>query len=595
MDIIQLLPDSIANQIAAGEVVQRPASVVKELIENSIDANSTSIQLIIKNAGKLLIQVIDDGSGMSETDARMCFSRHATSKIKTAKDLFSIRTKGFRGEALASIAAISHVELKTRSKDQELGNLISISGSKVKKQEYCQTAIGTSIAVKNLFYNIPARRNFLKSDPVETRHIIDEFQRLALAHPDIFFQLFHNGEEIYHLPSTKLRQRIVGVFGKSINDQLVPVEENTDIVKISGYIGKPESARKKRGEQFFFVNKRFIRSPYLNHAVKSAFENLLPEDHHPFYILFLEIDPAKIDVNVHPTKQEIKFQEERLIYNLLKASVKHALGQFNIVPSLDFEGNPLGDYSTPRSPTSASNRQSTGPSDGWKSFYEGLNVPSNQPKEAPDSVTLVTKPSQIIGSDPNDPRSEESGREPVQILNGYLIIAIKSGLMVLDQRAAHERILYERFMEQLTNAEVLSQRELFPTTLELNQSDALMLNSILEKTNQLGFDIQNFGGNTFIIHAVPANLTAGHNPEEMINQLIQQYRLNLELNLELDENIARSLASSTACKRGQKLSLEEMKSIIDQLFACEMPFKTPTGRNCFITFDKNKLERLFSG
>ncbi|MCB0654583.1 MAG: DNA mismatch repair endonuclease MutL [Saprospiraceae bacterium] len=592
MDIIQLLPDAIANQIAAGEVIQRPASVVKELMENAVDAGATWIQVLIRQAGKQLIQVVDNGKGMSETDARLCFERHATSKIKQAEDLFHIRTKGFRGEALASIASVAQVELRTRPAGEDLATLIQIAASKVEKQEYCQAPEGTSLAVKNLFFNVPARRNFLKSDPVEMRHIVEEFHRIAIAHPQIGLELFHQEEAIYRLPAQNLRQRLVALFGKAINEKLVPVEEETNIVRMQGFIAKPDYAKKSRGEQYFFVNQRFIKSPYLNHAVKSAYEQLLPEDHYPFYTLFLEIDPERIDVNVHPTKTEIKFQEERLIYNLLKASVKHALGQFQIVPTLDFEAEGIQhQHQTGRLGQYAPVREQ--PSANWRQLYEGLDNPLHR-KDDPIPVPII-RPSKANDLDAPIETSEWGweAKEPVQILLAYILVPIKSGMMLIDQQAAHERILYEQYLDQLSTAEVPTQRALFPATIELSGGDAHLLKEFLPKINQLGFEVEEFGGNTFIIHGLPAQLHYGDEPSRLIEQLLEELKQNRDLKLDVNEQVARSLAVSAACKRGTRLSTLEMQEIIDHLFACELPFKSPAGRNSFITLEKNKLERLF--
>ncbi|MEL6986302.1 MAG: DNA mismatch repair endonuclease MutL, partial [Bacteroidota bacterium] len=462
-DIIQLLPDAIANQIAAGEVIQRPASVVKELMENSIDAESSKIKLILKDAGKLLIQVIDDGKGMSETDARMSFERHATSKIKKAEDLFVINTKGFRGEALASIAAIAQIELKTKKESQELATRILIEGSTIKKQELCQHPKGTSIAVKNLFYNVPARRKFLKTNAVELKHIMDEFQRLALAHPDIFFSLFHNENEVYHLPKENLRQRIVNIFGKNTNEKLVPVEESTDIIKISGFVGKPEFHRKTRGDQYLFVNNRFIKSPYLNHAIMAAYEDLLPKGTYPFYCIFIEIDPAQIDVNVHPTKQEIKFEEERLVYNYVRVATRHALGQYTMVPTLDFENNNnfVGPPSADFNKINRFNAQEEANLANWKKLFDGVEeIEENGPVNVVSSLV--------------ENESSSDHKDPQQFHNTYILSQIKSGILIIDQQSAHERILFEKHLEMLKEQKAMTQKALFPKTIEFSNADALL-------------------------------------------------------------------------------------------------------------------------
>ena len=616
-DIIQLLPDAIANQIAAGEVIQRPASVVKELLENSIDAGSSNIKLIIKDAGKSLIQIIDNGCGMSETDARMCFERHATSKIRQAKDLFAIRTMGFRGEAMASIAAIAHVELKTRRQSDELGIRIAVEGSEVKTQEACQCAAGTSISVKNLFYNVPARRNFLKSNSVEMRHILDEFQRVAIAHPDIFFSLHHNATEIFHLQEGNLRQRIVGIFGNTWNKKLVPVNEETDILKITGFVGKPEFAKKTRGEQLFYVNQRFIKSGYLNHAIMGAYEDILPKDTFPFYVVFLEIDPARIDINVHPTKQEIKFDDERLIYNYLKVAIRHALGQYSITPTLDFdqeinfstytptrtEHPPEQNFTKASSKANAPDNFQKKPSaldnsnlKNWEKLYDGLGdfdktVDGNTPSEP---ITIESQWSENRSQD-NVSDFTKKQKEPYQIHGTYIVNQIKSGFLLVDQQAAHERILYERYLAALEQQESFTQKELFPKTITVSTADAEVLKSIGEQINALGFDLQEFGKNTFVIHGIPADLPTGYDEQRIVEVLLEQYKNNLDLKLDIHDNIARSMARSASIKRGQQLTVIEMQELIDQLFACSVPYKSPSGKNCFITFELEDLIKQFEG
>ncbi|RMF29400.1 MAG: DNA mismatch repair endonuclease MutL [Bacteroidetes bacterium] len=614
-DLIRLLPDSIANQIAAGEVVQRPASVVKELMENAIDAGADRIKLIVKDAGKTLIQVIDNGCGMSETDARMCFERHATSKIRSATDLFAIRTMGFRGEALASIAAVAQVEMRTRLHEQELGTRIVIEGSQVKTQEPCQCVAGTNISVKNLFFNVPARRNFLKSDSAELRHILDEFQRIAIAHPEVFFSLHHQGNELFHLPPGNLRQRIVGVFGSKTNEKLVPVQEETEALRIHGFVGKPDYARKTRGEQMFFVNRRFIKSGYLNHAVLNAYEGLLPKDRdaYPLYVLFLEIDPAQIDINVHPTKQEIKFDDERLVYKYLTVAVRHALGRYSS-PTLDFEQelsfSPVSNFGKNRvhaASGSSSGQGSKGFSPpqtlrNWQELYEGLSdaaaSPPSEPAPAPADERAVTIESQWSHQPELDDDSQSFSRlskEPFQLHGAYIISPIKSGFLLIDQQAAHERILYERFLEQLQRREADTQRALFPKTIQLPPSDALILQEILPTLQQLGFDIQEFGMDTFVLHGCPSWLRQPVDEKQIIENFIEQYKNNGELHLKAGENIARSMAKSAAIKRGQVLSTEEMKDLIDRLFACRMPYKSPGGRHCFLEFSLDELDRKLQG
>lgn len=614
-DIIQLLPDAIANQIAAGEVIQRPASVVKELLENSIDAGSTEIKLIVKDAGKSLIQIIDNGCGMSETDARMSFERHATSKIRLAKDLFAIRTMGFRGEAMASIAAIAHVELRTRRQSDELGTRILVEGSEVKSQEACQCAAGTSIAVKNLFYNVPARRNFLKSNTVEMRHILDEFQRVAIAHPDIFFSLHHNNAEIFHLQPGNLRQRIVGIFGNTWNKKLVPVNEETDILKITGFVGKPEFAKKTRGEQLFYVNQRFIKSGYLNHAIMGAYEDLLPRDTFPLYVVFLDIDPARIDINVHPTKQEIKFDDERLVYNYLKVAIRHALGQYSITPTLDFDQEVNFSKYTP-SPTAKPEQQFTKADskmnspdafkkasspleqsnlENWEKLYQGLGAYDQ--KDTDNSSEALTIESQWSESQSADQSSDFTKQQkvPYQIHATYIVSQIKSGFLLIDQQAAHERILYERYLAALSQQTSFTQKELFPKTITVSPADAEVLKSISPEINALGFDLQEFGTNTFVIHGIPADLPGNFDEQQIIENLLEQYKNNMELKLEIHENIARSMARSAAIKKGQKMTAIEMQELIDQLFACSLPYKSPNGKNCFITFELEDLAKQFEG
>ncbi len=602
-DVIQLLPDSVANQIAAGEVIQRPASVVKELMENALDAGATQIQLILKEAGKQLIQVVDDGCGMSDTDARLSFERHATSKIRQAKDLFEIKTMGFRGEAMASIAAIAQVEMRTRRAIDELGTKILIEGSEVKNQDACQCPVGTSTAVKNLFFNVPARRNFLKSNPVELKHIQEEFVRLALAHPDVFFSMHHNGNELFHLATSNQRQRIVAVLGTNSNQKLVPVTEETDVVTLDGFIGKPEFAKKSRGEQYFFVNRRFIKSGYLHHAIMGAYEDILAKEHFPIYVIFLEIDPAQIDINVHPTKQEIKFEDERLIYNYLKVSVRHALGKHNITPTIDFEQDQsFANYQQPVNQNAGSSgnfsnnfgnnipNQQKG-SKEWEQIYEGLK--DFNPPAGNDLDSSLTISSSFSG-EPNSLHSEDTAiRKPYQIHSTYIVSQIKSGFLLIDQQAAHERILYERYVHQMTDQSVGTQISLFAKTIEVNTVDANTLREILPMINQLGFDLKEFGKDTFVLQGTPADFDKKLDEQKVIEGLLDQFKSNLEIQLGTNENVARSMARSTAIKRGQTLTGLEMQELIDQLFACELPYKSPTGRKCFVTYELEELDKKF--
>jgi len=614
-DIIQLLPDSVANQIAAGEVVQRPASAVKELIENSIDAGADKIQLIIKDAGKSLIQIIDNGCGMSVTDARMCFERHATSKIRKAEDLFAIRTMGFRGEAMASIAAIAQVELKTRRVEDELGTCIFIEGSEVISQEACSANPGTSISIKNLFYNTPARRNFLKSNAVEMRYIIDELQRIALANPQVFFTLHHNGQEVYHLPATTVKQRIIHLFGNNYNERLVPVEEDTMVVKLQGFVGKPEFARRTRGEQFFFVNNRFIKDAYLNHAVLMAFKELLPEDTFPLYVLFMEIDPAKIDINVHPTKTEIKYQDEQTIYAIVRSAVKRSLGRYNITPSLDFDQEnsiehlvtlkPLEEIIPPTitfnpdfNPFNTDNRaEREAPSLRSNGDYRSSPIPKNwdtlyEISKKEDSVQHQVYEEISIVADEQE-INKPSERQLFQIQNRFILSQIKSGFMLIHQQAAHERILYERFLQQLQNHSGVSQQSLFPQSVTLNSSDFELLKELLPDIRALGFDIREFGKNTVVVEGIPADLNNA-SEHEILEQLLEGFKNNQSiLKLDKRDSLARSLARNAATKAGVKMSLEEMNILIDQLFACQMPNLALNGKLVITTFTLNELLERF--
>ena len=604
-DIIQLLPDSIANQIAAGEVIQRPASVVKELMENALDAGSTYIRLILKDAGKTSIQVIDDGKGMSETDARMSFERHATSKIRSAHDLFSIKTMGFRGEALASIAAISHTEMTTRQAESDVAVRIIIEGSQISKHEKCQGAAGTSITVKNIFYNLPARRKFLKSDPVELKHIIEEFHRVALANPEIHFTLHHNGNELYHLPKSNLKQRIVGIFGKNINDKLVPVTEETEVAVFSGLVGKPDAAKKTQGDQYLFVNKRFIKSSYLNHAIRTAYEELITKDMFPAYFIFLEVDPSHIDINVHPTKTEIKFEDERLIYNYLRVSVKHSLGQYSLSPMLDFNVDHnfthkySGDASSERKTTNYHPEQEArfrpGQENvrGWEDIYSSMKqftVPEDPSSQ--NEVSILE--SEAFRSDISINELDAINKDPFQLHNTYIIYPVKSGMMIIDQQAAHERILYEQYLENLQNGEYSSQKELFPRTIELDAAKASVLKNIADRIAGLGFDLEDFGHNSFIIHGTPSGLDNSISIDNIIEQLISNYVNNLEFELGIEDNLARSMAISSGIKKGRRLEKQEMSAIIDMLFACKVPEKSPSGKKCFIIQEIDEIVKRFN-
>ncbi|MCW5909586.1 MAG: DNA mismatch repair endonuclease MutL [Cyclobacteriaceae bacterium] len=597
-DIIHLLPDSIANQIAAGEVVQRPASAVKELMENALDAGAAQIKLIVKEAGKTLIQVIDNGTGMSETDARMSLERHATSKIRTADDLFRLRTMGFRGEALASIAAVSQFEMKTRQAQSELGTHLIVEGSEIRSQSPVACEKGTSISVKNLFFNIPARRNFLKSNPVEMRHIIDEFQRLALAHPQAAFQLRHDEELIYDLQPSRLSQRIVAIFGKSFQEQLAPCREETALVKITGYIGRPESARKTRGEQFIFVNHRFIRNNYLNHAVTSAFEGLLPEGSFPFYVLFIEIDPKHIDVNVHPTKTEIKFDDERAVYGVVWAAVKQALGAHNLAPAIDFKSdvNIVGKLNQRLTKeqyideqfSSSLNRSNL---QNWEKLFEA-EAPDSKlfQKNQPESTVLRFE-SAMNKTDNGESVSEEQGL--FQFQQKYIVRASKTGLMIIDQQAAHERVLFERYLARQKGSAGNSQQSLFPQTVTLSAPDYALAMEIEQELVTLGFRFEIFGKNALLVMGIPTGVTGSE--KELFEGLIEQFKKNqAELQLPVRDNLALALARRAAVKSGQKLMPEEIKSVVEGLFACAKPNFSPDGRPTFFTFETSKIESYFT-
>jgi DNA mismatch repair protein MutL len=605
INVIKLLPDHVANQIAAGEVVQRPSSVVKELLENSIDANSTDVKLYIKNSGKTLIQVVDNGKGMSFKDARMCFERHATSKISSAKDLFSLNTKGFRGEALSSIAAISHVELKTKTKLDKLGSLIKIEGSEIKLEDSISVSNGTSLAVKNLFFNIPARRNFLKSDAVELRHIIDEFHRVVLAHPKINFSMFHNGNDIFDLRSENFRQRIIHVFGSRMNEKLVPVDENTELLKVSGYVGKPEFAKKSRGQQFFFVNQRFIKSSYLNHAVVSAFDGLLAPKKIPSYFLNLSVDPNSIDINIHPTKTEIKFDDEPTLYALLRAAVKHSLGQFNIAPVLDFERNSsfdtpyssnINSFITPKievdpefnpfDKNESYNFSSTNSDD----FYIGINSKSNNKLE---SLSEIEFESNSIQSSIFDNDEIKNSNNTFQILNKYILCKIKSGLMVVDQNRAHQRVLYEGFLKQFTLEKPTSQNLLFPLSLNLTSDELKIIKDIEIQLKQTGFSISEYNKDGLFLNSIPVGVKES-NVHSIFEELISDIKSEVpNINFSYSDLMAKLIAKSLATQNGKKLTTVEQEFIVNSLFACKEPNLTPSNKKVFITIEISDLDSKF--
>jgi DNA mismatch repair protein MutL len=611
-DIIQLLPDHVANQIAAGEVVQRPASAVKELLENAVDAGSTKIDLIIKDAGKTLIQVVDNGCGMTETDARMSFERHATSKIKNADDLFAIKTKGFRGEALASMAAIAHVELKTKIVDIDLGSQIIIEGSEIISQEPVSCNNGTSLSIKNLFYNVPARRNFLKSNGVETRHIIDEFERVALTHPDVHFTMNHNGNEVFNLASSGLRQRVVNVLGKKYNDRLVPIEEYTNILNVTGYIVKPEFSKRTRGEQFFFVNNRFIKSTYLNHSVTSAFRELIAKDQFPSYFIYLEVEPNTIDINIHPTKTEIKFEDEKSIYAIIHSAVKNSLGKYNIAPSLDFTQEtsfnvpPLKEGQTIVQPTIKVNP-------GFNPFETNKESSINSFKKKNLSQQQLSANLDFLDQNKSqnvksaDNISDNTGLEQnwsgivdaeteiktYQLHQKFILTQTSSGLLIINQQRAHQQILFEQFIFELNRNTAETQKLMFPKKIELNNSDFELIREVLNEIKNIGFDIEVFGKNTLAINGLPVGVEEA-NCEKIIDEFIEQIKNNAnEISANNKNILAMSLARSSSIKNGRKLSSEEMNTLVDQLFACETPYHSPNGKPIIIKINEEELDQRF--
>ncbi len=599
-DIIHLLHDHVVNQIAAGEVIQRPASVVKELMDNAIDSGASELKLYIKEAGKNLIQLNDNGCGMSPTDARMSFERHATSKIKAAEDLFSIHTKGFRGEALASIAAVAQVELKTKPANDITGTRIVINDSKIKSQEPCACPTGTQIQVRNLFYNVPARRKFLKSDSIELRHIHDEFIFQALSFPEMAFTYQVDDNLIYQLTPGNLKQRILGIYGKKYQDYLMPVNPTSDIIEINGFIGKPEIAKKAKGEQILFVNRRYIKSPYLQHAIRSSYENIIPADHTPFYILFLNIDPAQIDVNVHPTKHEIKFEDERLVYQFLKAATRFSLAQYSLSPQIDFElHNPGIDkmMSGTSNFSDSINSQSRFPL--HNKTHEASWIQLANPEGIQPRPGFQTEKNNLpLTATTSDAQIQLEGMEDtfrvVQFHSSYLLVQLKTGMTIIDQQFAHERVLYEYYKATLKNGENQIQRLLFPQTLHLSQPDSLQLKQILPQLQKIGFEIEEFGSDSFVIHGMPAMMEGKYSEQELILRLVEQYKMNLEFELSLEENIARSMALSSSIKKGKTLSDEEMKSLVEQLFLCEIPYTNPFGKKCLFHLSFEDLQKKFN-
>lgn len=609
-DKIVLLPDNIANQIAAGEVIQRPASAVKELLENAVDASATEIRLILSDAGKSLLQVIDNGSGMSETDARMCFERHATSKIKSIDDLFHIKTMGFRGEALASIAAVAQVELKTKRAADETGTYIEVENSLVRKQEPIAAPEGTSIAMKNLFFNVPARRNFLKSNAAEMRHIVDEFTRVALSFPHIFFSLTSNGQQLFHLEAGSLKQRILQLLGNNYGARLVAVKEETDYMNIYGFVGKPDTAKKTRGDQYFFVNNRFIKSAYLNHAVMNAYQEMIAADSFPMYVLFIDLDPTQVDVNVHPTKQEIKFEDEKIVYAFVQAAIKHALAQFSVTPALDFDLDAsiqqLPSIQQPFTDEKKSAAASTSLFKGftqkhqahfieksdlknWKDFYEDPG-PSSQ-FTVHSSQAGATNGSNESSSQLHTGSSEDA--ELSQLVNTYIAMASGDGFVLIHQQSAHERILYEQFSAASKGRPIASQQSIFPATIELTPADAVLLEELAGDLQELGYTIEPFGKNTFVIRGTPADLEAG-NEKHIIDLLLEQYKhFSSDLKFSKREKLIRSLARQQAIKTGVRLTEREMRQLVNDLFACQQPNSTPDGMPVFVEFRGEQLERMF--
>ncbi|HMG68704.1 MAG TPA: DNA mismatch repair endonuclease MutL [Chitinophagaceae bacterium] len=613
-DKILLLPDNIANQIAAGEVIQRPASAVKELLENAVDAGADEIKLILLDSGKALVQVIDNGSGMSETDARMSFERHATSKIETIEDLFHIRTMGFRGEALASIAAVSQVELKSKKEEEETGTYIEIENSLVKKQEPIAMSRGTSIAMKNLFFNVPARRNFLKSNAAEMRHIVEEFTRVALSFPHIFFSLTANGQQIFHLESGSLKQRILQLLGNTYNSKLVSLKEETDYMNIYGFVGKPETAKKTRGDQYFFVNNRFIKSAYLNHAVMSAYQQMIPRDSFPLYVLFIDLEPTQVDVNVHPTKQEIKFEDEKIVYAFVQAGIKHALAQFSITPALDFDlDSSIQQLPSIQQPFTEEKKfaaastsiykaftekhqahfiESTrkGELRNWKDFFEVKKAdgPGEERSEVTNMETVV----------PNEQGQLSTHRSAfteslIQLHNQFILAETESGFILINQQAAHERVLYEKLSEAMQGKAIPTQRTMFPVTLELAPSDSVLLEELTGDLHQLGYMIEPFGKNTFVIQGTPADVEQG-NEKMVLEKLLEQYKhFSSDLKFSKREKLVCSLAKQQAIKPGQRLVEKELKALVNDLFNCHQSNTSPDGKPTYLEFKMDQLGKMF--
>ncbi len=615
-DIIHLLPDSVANQIAAGEVIQRPASVIKELVENAIDAEAQEIHVLVTDAGKTCIQVIDDGKGMTETDARLSFERHATSKIREAADLFALRTMGFRGEALASIAAVAEVELKTRPASEELGTRLVIAGSKVESQEAVSCPKGSNFSVKNLFFNIPARRKFLKANSTELSNILTEFERIALVHPDVAFYLYSNDTELFNLPAMPLRQRIMAVFGKKLNQQLLSVDVDTTMIKISGFVAKPETARKKGAHQYFFVNGRYMRHPYFHKAVMDAYEQLIPVGEQISYFIYFEVDPANIDVNIHPTKTEIKFENEQAIWQILSAAVKESLGKFSAIPTIDFDTEDMPDipafeqsrpieppkvhYDTDFNPFKTSSASSYGgsgsysrPKVEWEGLYSGLEKASrmNEPmEETPFAEDMpVASSSPLYGSE----ATIEKGAQHLQFKGRFILTSVKSGLMLIDQHRAHVRVLFDRYMSQISQKQGVSQGVLFPEIIQLPASEAAVLESLQDDLSAVGFDLSPLGGGSYAINGIPSGIE-GLNPVDLIRNMVHTaMEKGNDVKEEVQTILASTLARAAAIVYGQVLSNEEMSNLVDSLFACPSPNYTPDGRTVLATIKEEEIEKLF--
>ena len=624
-DIIHLLPDSVANQIAAGEVIQRPASVIKELVENAIDAEACNIHVLVTDAGKTCIQVIDDGKGMSETDARLSFERHATSKIREASDLFALRTMGFRGEALASIAAVAQVELKTRPESEELGTKLVIAGSQVESQEAVSCSKGSNFSVKNLFFNVPARRKFLKANSTELSNILAEFERIALVHPEVAFSLYSNDSELFNLPVSSLRQRILAVFGKKLNQQLLSVDVNTTMIKISGYVAKPETARKKGAHQYFFVNGRYMRHPYFHKAVMDAYEQLIPIGEQISYFLYFEVDPANIDVNIHPTKTEIKFENEQAIWQILSASVKESLGKFSAIPSIDFDTEDMPDipafeqnlppepprvqYNSDFNPFKTSSSGSGGGVTGysrqkveWEDLYGGLEKASkmnrpviNEPEAEPDyfSPAEPEAPAVVPSTLYANESIVEKGNLHLQFKGRFILTSVKSGLMLIDQHRAHIRVLFDRYMMQIRQKQGMSQGVLFPEILQLPVSEAAVLQSIMDDLSAVGFELSDLGGGSYAINGIPAGIE-GLNPVELVRSMLHTaMEKGNDVKEEVQSILALTLSRAAAIVYGQVLSNEEMVNLVDNLFACVAPNYTPDGKVVLSTIKEEEIEKLF--